>query len=198
MTTMTDTLHTVRTAVVTLLLLALFTGVAFPLVTFAGAQLVAPDGAGGSLVRDAGGNVVGSSLIGQRFESPKYFWGRPSAVGYDAGTSGGSNYGPTSADLRAEVEARAATVREAHGLAAGAPVPAELVTASASGLDPHISPETARFQVERVATARGLAVEAVRDLVEAQVEGRTLGVLGEARVNVLMLNLALDELDGRD
>lgn len=193
---MTQTLHAARTAAVTLLLLALLTGVAFPLVTFAGAQLLAPDRAGGSLVHDAEGNLVGSSLIAQRFESPDYFWGRPSAVDFDASTSGGSNYGPTSADLRAQVVARAASVREAHALAADALVPAELVTASASGLDPHISPETARFQVERVAAARGLSPEVVRNLVEAHVEGRTLGVFGEPRVNVLMLNLALDELDG--
>ena len=195
---MTDTLSTARAAAVTLLLLALLTGVAFPLVTFAGAQLVMPDRAGGSLVRDAEGAVVGSSLIAQSFELPDYFWGRPSAVDFDASTSGGSNYGPTSADLRAEVAARATTVREAHGFAADAPVPAELVTASASGLDPHITPETARFQVERIAAVRGLPVEEVRDLVESHIEGRTLGVLGEPRVNVLMLNLALDNLDGSD
>ncbi|MEZ4503466.1 MAG: potassium-transporting ATPase subunit KdpC [Dehalococcoidia bacterium] len=195
---MNETLRVVRAAFVTLLLLALVTGVAYPVAVLGGAQLLAGSHADGSLVRDGNGVVVGSSLIGQGFESSRYFWGRPSAVDYDAGTSGGSNYGPTSADLRAQVEERAAALREAHGLAADATVPAELVTASGSGLDPDISPDAARFQVERVAAARGLPVQTVRDLVESHIEARTLGVLGEARVNVLKLNLALDELDGGD
>jgi K+-transporting ATPase ATPase C chain len=185
-----------RTSVVTLLLLTLVTGVLYPLTVLAGAQLFASGGANGSLARNADGDVVGSRLIGQQFGSDRYFWGRPSAVDYDGGTSGGSNYGPTSADLRDAVVERAMRLRDAHGLAADALVPAELVTASGSGLDPHVSPDAARFQAERVATARGLSPEVVGDLLESHVEGRSLGVLGAPRVNVLELNMALDALDG--
>jgi K+-transporting ATPase ATPase C chain len=165
----------------------------YPLATWLLAQGLFPGRANGSLiVRD--GAVVGSSLIGQRFSSPAYFHPRPSAAGegYDAGRSGGSNLGPLSKDLVETVRRRIGEYREENGLAASALVPADAVTASGSGLDPHISLENARLQVPRVAKARGLAETAVQELVRAAAERRTLGILGEPRVNVVRLNLALD------
>ena len=174
-----------RTSLVTLLL----TGIAYPLAVTAAGQLVFRDKANGSLIRDDRGEVVGSELIGQRFSSPAYFWPRPSAVDWDAAGSGGSNLGPTSRKLRERVAA------ELNRLQAGE-APTELLTASASGLDPHLSPEAALWQVPRVASARGVAAERVRTLVEALIEGRDLGFLGEPRVNVLLLNLALDRQFG--
>ncbi|MFH1150376.1 MAG: potassium-transporting ATPase subunit KdpC [Actinomycetota bacterium] len=190
-----------RALVTALLLVALFwaiTGLLYPLLVSGVGNVVFPGSARGSLV-ERDGRVVGSALIGQSFQGrAAYFQGRPSAAGegYDAARSGGSNLGPTNDRLTREVEARARRVREENGLAAGTPVPADLVTASASGLDPHISPQSAYLQVARVARERGLANATVRDLVRGYVEPRTLGFMGEPRVNVLMLNLRLDERCG--
>lgn len=166
----------------------------YPLLTWLLAQGLFPGRANGSLiVRD--GKVVGSRLIGQRFTGPSYFHPRPSTAGegYDAGRSGGSNHGPLSKELMETIARRVATYRAENGLAASTPVPADAVTASASGLDPHISPENAWLQAGRVGAARGLTEASVRELIEACTEGRTLGFLGEPRVNVLRLNLVLDE-----
>lgn len=165
----------------------------YPLAVRLLAQGFFPGRANGSLVaRD--GVVVGSSLIGQEFSSPKYFHPRPSAAGqgYDAGRSGGANLGPLSKDLVDAVRGRIAEYRAENGLGAATPVPADAVTASGSGLDPHISPENARIQAPRVARARGLPEAVVLAQIEACTEGRTLGILGDPRVNVMRLNLALD------
>jgi K+-transporting ATPase ATPase C chain len=165
------------------------TGVLYPLAITAIAQLAFRDQAEGSLVM-RGNKLVGSALLAQQFTGTGYFWPRPSAAGYGTGASGiagssGSNFGPTSAQLQTNVRNNAKALRDAHQLAADAPVPADLVYASASGLDPHISPGAARFQVARVAAARGAGVDAVRALVEKFVEPPQWGFLGEARVNVL-------------
>ncbi len=172
-------------------------GLAYPLLMTGLAQVVAPDRAEGSLVRDGAGTVVGSALIGQGFLSdegdplPGYFQPRPSAGGWDGAASGGSNLGPNSAELSALVAERRAAVARLEGVPED-DVPADAVTASASGLDPGISPEYAALQVERVAAARGLAVEEVRELVAGATHGRDLGFIGATHVNVLELNLALD------
>jgi potassium-transporting ATPase KdpC subunit len=181
-----------RPAAVLLLLFTLLTGVAYPLAVTGIAQLAFPKRASGSLI--AGGRGVrGSELIGQPFADAKYFWGRPSATSpaYNAAASSGSNLGPSNPALVEAVKARVAALRAADPENT-ALVPVDLVTASGSGLDPHISPAGAAYQVHRVARARGLADERVQKLVAARVEGRDLGVLGEPRVNVLLLNLALD------
>ena len=182
-----------RAAVVSLALFTLVTGVAYPAIVTAIAQAVFLHQANGSLiVRD--GKVVGSALIGQPFDDPKYFWGRPSATspfGYNAASSSGSNQSPTNPDLIKAVQSRVDALRAADP-GNTAPVPVDLVTASGSGLDPHITPAAALYQVQRVAKARGKDVAVVRQLVEQHIEGRTFGVLGERRVNVLALNLALD------
>lgn len=175
------------------------TGLVYPLAVTALAQLLFPRQANGSLVKDEKGSTVGSELIGQRFTSPAYFQPRPSAAGeqgWDATASGGSNLGPTSASLR---ERAVAEIERLHRENPGAPppIPAELVAASASGLDPHLSPAATLWQVPRVARARGVSQERVRAIVEQQREGRDLGILGEPRVNVLLLNLALDRHLGR-
>jgi len=161
------------------------------------AQVLFPHQANGSLIRAADGSLTGSELIGQSFDAPEYFWGRLSATGpfpYNAGASSGSNLGPTNPAL---LEAAAARVDALKAADPGntAPVPVDLVTASGSGLDPHISPAAALYQAQRVATERGLSVDQVNALIEGHTEGRQLGFLGEARVNVLELNLALDQLN---
>jgi K+-transporting ATPase ATPase C chain len=181
-----------RASLVTLAL----TGVLYPLAVTGLSQLLFPEEANGSLVTQ-GKDVVGSALMGQRFTRPGYFQPRPSAAGegYDATASSGSNLGPTSHKLRERAVSEAGRLRQENPDAQG-PVPAELVTASASGLDPHLSPESVRWQVPRVARARGVAPERLLAVVEAHTEGRTLGVLGEPRVNVLQLNLALDRQFG--
>jgi K+-transporting ATPase ATPase C chain len=165
----------------------------YPLASWVLAQGLFPARANGSLIlRD--GAAVGSSLIGQMFRGPAYFHPRPSAAGqgYDASQSGGTNLGPLSKDLVDAVRRRVVEYRVENGLPAGASVPADAVTASGSGLDPHISPENARLQAARVARARGLTEAAVLGQIESATEGRTFGILGEPRVNVLRLNLALD------
>jgi len=185
----------IRPALVLLILFTVLTGLVYPGVVTALAQLTMPWQANGSLIVGADGEVIGSELIGQPFDDPRYFWGRPSLTGpvpNNGAASSGSNRGPTNPALAEELAARVSRLREDP--AAPRLLPADLVTSSASGLDPHISPAAARFQVTRVATARGLALDAVIALVEAHVEGRTFGLLGEPRVNVLRLNLALDDL----
>jgi potassium-transporting ATPase KdpC subunit len=183
-----------RRGVIAVALFTLVTGLAYPLVIFGVGQVAFSDAANGSVV-ERDGRAVGSSLIGQPFSDDRYFWGRPSAAGqdgYDATASGASNLGPTSKQLADTVAERLAALLKAHPGKTAADVPAELVTASGSGLDPHISPAAAEFQVDRVARARGIEPAAVRRLVRAHTAGRTFGVLGEPRVNVLKLNLALD------
>jgi K+-transporting ATPase ATPase C chain len=183
----------VRPAIVSLILLSVVTGIAYPAIVTAIAQVVFPHQANGSLiVKD--GQPVGSALIGQPFDDPKYFWGRPSATtpfAYNAGSSSGSNLSPTNPDLVKAVQARVDALRAADP-GNTAPVPVDLVTASGSGLDPHISPAAALYQVSRVAKTRKLDPDVVRRLVAQHTEGRLFGLLGEPRVNVLELNLALD------
>ena len=182
--------RTLRPALVAMLWFSLLTGLAYPLLVTALAQGLFPVQAAGSLIR-RNGEVIGSALIAQPFTSPKYFWPRPSAVGYDAAGSGGSNLGPDSRMLQQQVSARATALRLANPDAVG-PIPECLVTTSASGLDPDITPGAALWQVPRVARARGLRPAAVTALVRRMSRPRFLGLLGESRVNVLRLNLALD------
>ena len=184
-----------RPALVLFFILTLLTGVAYPLLVTGAAQLLFPDQAGGSLIlRD--GKPVGSSLIGQNFTDPGHFWGRPSATGpmpYNASASSGSNQGPLNPALVDAVKGRIDALRAADPGNAAA-VPVDLVTASASGLDPHISPAAARYQAARVARVRGLPLEKVQQLVTQETESPLFGLLGEPRVHVLRLNLALDAL----
>lgn len=188
----------IRPAVSLFVVMTLITGVAYPLLVTGVAQIAFPTQAGGSLVLKDG-KAIGSSLIGQSFSEPKYFWGRPSATGpmaNNASGSSGSNQGPLNPALVDAVKGRVEALRAADPGNA-APVPVDLVTASASGLDPHISVAGANYQAARVARARGVAPEAVQKLIEQHTEGRLLGLLGEPRVNVLALNLALDQAAGR-
>jgi potassium-transporting ATPase KdpC subunit len=182
-----------RSALVLLVVMTALTGLAYPLGVTAVARLAFPEQAAGSLI-ERDGRVIGSALIGQEFTAPGYFHGRPSAAGtgYDAANSGGSNLAPSSAKLAEAVAARVAALKAENPDETG-PVPADLVTASASGLDPDISPAGAAWQVKRVAAARGVPTFDIQALVVRETQGRELGLLGEPRVNVLKLNLALDE-----
>jgi K+-transporting ATPase ATPase C chain len=166
----------------------------YPLLVFGIGQVLFPAKANGSLIVDAGGVVRGSRLIGQPFTADKYFHPRPSSAGngYDPTSSGGSNLGPTSQKLRDAIAQNISDYRTQNGLATNAPVPADAVTGSGSGLDPHISSENARLQADRVAKARGLSIEKVRDLIQQYTDSASLGLLGDPGVNVLCLNLALD------
>jgi|SRR5579884_3102001 len=195
-------LKQLRIATLMLVVMTALTGIAYPLAMTGLAQVIFPKQANGSLLT-RNGQVVGSSLIGQSFVNPKtgavipgYFRGRPSAAGsgYDAADSGGSNLGPTNAALVARMTKDIAQIRKENNLPATAQIPVDLVTASASGLDPDISPASAALQLPRVARQRGLSEAQVQQLVKANTSGRTLGFLGEPRVNVLTLNLALDKL----
>ncbi|MBV9467748.1 MAG: potassium-transporting ATPase subunit KdpC [Abitibacteriaceae bacterium] len=183
-----------RPALTLFLALTVLTGIVYPLLVTGVAQVALPYQANGSLIAHDG-KTIGSELIGQNFDSPRYFWGRLSATtpAYNASSSSGSNFGPLNPDLEKAVKARIAALRQAdpHN---SAPIPVDLVTASGSGLDPHISPAAAAYQIRRVAHARGLTESQVQQLVAQHTEGRSLGLLGEARVNVLKLNLALDQM----
>ena len=203
MSTTRTTLRTAGVALRAMLVFTLVLGVGYTLVLTGIGQLALPWQANGSILTTAKGQAVGSSLIGQSFTDtegaalPKYFQSRPSAAGsgYDAGASSGSNWGPENADLLAAIETRQSSIAELDGVPI-ADIPADAVTASASGLDPHISVANALLQADRVAKARGIDAQQVRALVESKLQSRDLGFLGEPRVNVLELNLALDALHG--
>jgi K+-transporting ATPase ATPase C chain len=199
-------LRQIRPAIVVLLALTVITGLVYPLAMTGIAQAIFPRQAQGSLI-ERDGKVIGSELIGQMFENEKYFHGRPSATTapdpndatktvpapYNAANSGASNFGPSNKALIDRVQGDMGKLKQENS---AAPVPADLVTTSASGLDPHISPEAALFQVPRIAKARNVPDDRIRQLVADHTEGRFLGLLGELRVNVLLLNLALDQLAG--
>ena len=184
-----------RPALLMVIVFTVLTGLAYPLVVTAVSQVAFHDRANGSLI-ERGGTIVGSRLIGQSFTAPQYFHPRPSAAGagYDGGASSGSNLGPTNPDLLRAVAERVAAYRAENGLDDDALVPVDAVTASGSGLDPHVSVANARIQAPRVAAERGLDVGTVRRMIDDHTAGRAFGVLGEPAVNVVTLNLALDEL----
>ncbi|MCC8987253.1 MAG: potassium-transporting ATPase subunit KdpC [Candidatus Contendobacter sp.] len=189
----------IRPALTLFVSLSVMTGLIYPLLVTGISQAVFPTEAAGSLLFSEGGKLVGSRLIGQNFTDPKYFWGRPSATGpypNNAAASSGSNLGPLNPALKEAVEARVKALREADP-GNTAPIPVDLVTASASGLDPQISPAAAAYQIARIARVRGLPPDAVRTLVAQQTADRQWGLLGEPRVNVLELNLVLDHLQSR-
>ncbi|HKZ18459.1 MAG TPA: potassium-transporting ATPase subunit KdpC [Geobacteraceae bacterium] len=184
----------IKPAIMLLIAFTLICGGIYPAIVTGFAQALFPKQANGSFITDKSGRTVGSSLIGQPFSDPKYFWPRPSSAGnfsYNPSASGGSNLGPTNHDYIALVEERVMTLRNS-GITGN--VPSEMVQASGSGLDPHISPEAAKIQIPRVAGARGMDQTALQKLVDAHVEDRQLGIFGNRRVNVLALNLALDKL----
>lgn len=188
-------LRQLRTAIILIVLLTCITGLLYPLVVTGVAQLVFPAKANGSLIQKDG-KLLGSELVGQQFSDPKYFWSRLSATGpyaYNAGASSGSNYGALNPALLDAVKKRVQDLKAADPQNTQ-PIPVDLVTSSGSGLDPHISVAAAQYQISRVARARGKNEETVRSLVDQYTEGRQLGFLGEPRVNVLKLNLALDEV----
>jgi len=183
-----------KPAIILFVLLTLLTGVIYPLLVTGLAQWLFPQQANGSLMTDSHGNVQGSALIGQPFNDPSYFWGRPSATSpfpYNASASSGSNLGPTNPALIDGIKARLQILKDADP-ENNAPVPVDLITASASGLDPHISPAAADYQINRVAKSRNLKPKVLHALINANTESRQWGFLGEPRVNVLTLNLALD------
>ena len=185
-----------RSLVATLFFAVILCGF-YPLIVFGISQLLFPNQSNGSLLVDKSGAVRGSALLAQNFTGAQYFHPRPSAAGangYDPTSSGGSNYGPTSSNLVANLTQNIATYRADNGLATNAVVPADAVTASGSGLDPHISPANAELQISRVARARGLSEDRVRELVKQNTRDRDLGLFGEPRVNVMTLNFALDQL----
>lgn len=187
-------LSNLKPAVMMLLLLTLLTGVIYPALVTAFAQVFFSDKANGSLVKDQQGSFLGSELIGQTFSDPKYFWGRASATSpfpYNAAASSGSNLGPTNPALLDAVKSRVSALQVVD-TDNKSPIPVDLVTASGSGLDPHISPAAAEYQINRVAKVRQLDPGKLRELVQSHTEGRQWGLLGEPRVNVLALNLALD------
>ena len=186
----------IRGAVVSTFVLAVVCCGLYPLIVFGISQALFHDKANGSLIVDPNGTLRGSRLLGQEFADAKYFHPRPSAAGngYDATSSGGSNLGPTSRKLNDAIKERLAAYRAENGLSESAPVPADAVTASGSGLDPHISLQNAELQIPRVVKARGVAEEKVRELIRQNINGRDFGVFGEPGVNVLQLNRALDQL----
>jgi K+-transporting ATPase ATPase C chain len=192
---MKDFFTELRPAILATLLLAVVCSGLYPLIVFGISQLLFPDQANGSLIVDRNGTVRGSKLLGQNFSDPKYFHPRPSSAGngYDAANSGGSNLGPTSQKLKDTIQDRIKAYRAENNLNDTEPVPADAVTASGSGLDPEISVSNAELQVSRVAKARGLTEDKVRELVQRNTHGRDLGVFGDPGVNVLQLNLALDQ-----
>jgi len=179
-----------------ILVLTIALGIVYPLAVWAVGQFVFPHQANGSLIKNASGEVIGSELIGQQFSSEKYFHSRPSAAGngYDAGASSGSNLGPTSQKLIERVKTDAETLSEENP---NQQIPADLITTSASGLDPHISPASAEFQIPRIAKARNISEPDLRNIVAKFTESRDFGILGEAQVNVLKLNLELDGINGK-
>ncbi|MGC1454094.1 MAG: potassium-transporting ATPase subunit KdpC [Nitrospirota bacterium] len=184
----------IRNSLMSLLIFTILTGIIYPLAVTGVAQVIFPRQANGSII-SKNGKAIGSKLIGQQFDDPKSFWGRLSATTpypYNGGSSSGSNLGPNNPDLMKAVQAR---IDALHGADAdnGAKIPVDLVTASGSGLDPHISPAAAEYQIHRVAKTRGLDDAKVRDIIANNTKGRWLGVIGESTVNVLMLNMALDE-----